>query len=33
MIQQQETVVPTPEQNEEILQLNQRLLDAIATAD
>ena len=23
----------TPEQNEEILQLNQRLLDAIATAD
>ena len=33
MIQQQETVVPTPEHNEEILQLNQRLLDAIATAD
>ena len=33
MIQQQETVVPTPKQNEEILQLNQRLLDAIATAD
>ena len=25
--------MPTPEQNEEILQLNQRLLDAIATAD